>query len=135
MTKAKGKPITKKSKPVQKARESKVGAWVESNFRSLSFGILGLALLLRVWLLIQLPNMPFSELHKHPDLDMNFFDAWGDRIAKGDFLTDTVWHPYHNWHKIAAENYGVKSDEEGKAKWNEWYGEKTYHQEPLYAQI
>jgi len=135
MTKAKGKPTTKKSKPVPKVRESKIGIWVESNFKSLSFGILGLALLLRVWLLIQLPNMPFSELHKHPDLDMNFFDAWGDRIAKGDFLTDTVWHPYHNWHKIAAENYGVKSDEEGKAKWNEWYGGKTYHQEPLYAQI
>jgi hypothetical protein len=66
MTKAKGKPTTKKSKPVPKVRESKIGTWVESNFKSLSFGILGLALLLRVWLLIQLPNMPFSELHKHP---------------------------------------------------------------------
>jgi len=135
MTKAKGKPTTKKSKPVPKVRVSKIGIWVESNFRSLSFGILGLALLLRVWVLIQLPSMPFSELHKMPDLDMNFFDAWGDRIAEGDFLTDTVFHPYHFWHKIAAENYGVTSDEEGKAKWGEWYGGKTFHQEPLYAQI
>jgi 4-amino-4-deoxy-L-arabinose transferase-like glycosyltransferase len=79
--------------------------------------------------------MPFSEMHENPDLDMNFFDAWGDRIAHGDFLTDTVFHPYHNWHKEAADYLGAKSGEEGRKMWSEWYGGKTYHQEPLYAQI
>jgi hypothetical protein len=73
-------------------------------------------------------------MHKNPDLDMNFFDLWGDRIAHGDFLTDTVLHPYHYWHKEATDYLG-KSEAEGKAMWNEWYGGKTYHQEPLYAQI
>jgi hypothetical protein len=135
MTKQKGKPVPTKSKPAKKPNESSLSIWIENNYKILSYSIVGLALLLRIWLLIQLPSLPFSELHKSPDLDMKFFDQWGDRIAHGDFLTDTVWHPYHNWHKAAAEYYGVKSDEEGKAKWNEWYGGKTYHQEPLYALI
>ena len=135
MTKAKGKPPANKSKQPKRVTESKLSAWLEENYKPLSYYILGLAFLLRLWLLIQLPNMPFSEMHQNPDLDMNFFDAWGDRIAHGDFLTDTVWHPYHNWHKEAADYLGAKSDEEGRAMWNAWYGGKTYHQEPLYAQI
>lgn len=135
MTKAKGKPIPKKSKQPHKETESKISRWLENNFKILSYSVLGLALVLRLWLLIELPNMPFSDLHKHPDLDMKFFDEWGDLIAKGDFLTDTVLHPYHNWHKDATDYIGAKSDEEGKALWNHWYGEKTYHQEPLYAFI
>ena len=135
MTKAKGKPNSNKSKQLNKVTDSKIGLWLEDNFKPLSYSILGLALLLRLWLLIQLPNMPFSELKENPDLDMSFFDMWGDRIAHGDFLTDTALHPYHFWHKEAAEYIGVKSDEEGKALWNEWYGGKTYHQEPLYAQL
>jgi len=135
MTKSKGKPVSAKGKPSKKSNENKIGIWVEANYKILTFSVLGLALLLRIWLLIQLPTLPFSELHKSPDLDMKFFDQWGDRIAHGDFLTDTVWHPYHNWHKTAAEYFGAKTDEEGKVMWNEWYGGKTYHQEPLYAQI
>ncbi|HEX5112405.1 MAG TPA: hypothetical protein VFV79_06145 [Saprospiraceae bacterium] len=135
MTKAKGKSPAHKSKLAKKVPENKISVWLEENYKPLSYSILGLAFLLRLWLLIQLPNMPFSEMHQNPDLDMNFFDAWGDRIAHGDFLTDTVWHPYHNWHKEAADYLGAKSDEEGRAMWNAWYGGKTYHQEPLYAQI
>jgi hypothetical protein len=135
MTKPKGKTTSNKSKPEKKVVQSKISIWLESNFKILSWSILGIALFLRIWLLIQLPNMPFSEMHENVDLDMNFFDVWGERIAHGDFLTDTVLHPYHNWHKEAAEYMGVQSDEEGKVLWNAWYGGKTYHQEPLYAQI
>jgi len=133
MTKPKHKSNPAKSKPAKKSGAHPIGTWMETHFNVLSYSILGLALLLRIWLLIQLPSLPFSELHKSPDLDMKFFDDWGNRIAHGDFLTDTVWHPYHNWHKSAAEFDGAKTDEEGKAKWNAWYGGKTYHQDPLYA--
>ncbi len=135
MTKPKRKTGNQKSKPVKKSGENKITSWLEGHYSTLTYCILGLALLFRVWLLIQLPHMPFSELHKAQELDMNFFDAWGDRIAHGDFLTDTVWHPFHSWHKTSAEYFGAKSDEEGKAKWNEWYGGKKYHQEPLYPLI
>lgn len=110
-------------------------SWFEKHFRLLTITILVMAALLRLSLLLELPRMPFSELYKAPDLDMNFFDQWGDRIAGGDFLTDTIWHPYHFWHAEISKAYGLKTDEEGKQKWNEWYGGKQYHQEPLYAQV
>jgi hypothetical protein len=66
---------------------------------------------------------------------MKFFNDWGDRIAGGDILTDTIWHPYHTWHAEVAKKFGVTSDEQGKQKWGEWYGGKQYHQEPLYPLI
>jgi len=107
--------------------------WTERHFRMLSIIILILAGMLRLSLLIELPQMPFNQLHTAPDLDMNFFDQWGDRIAQGDILTDTIWHPYHFWHDAIAKSYGLQTDVEGREKWNEWYGGKKYHQEPLYA--
>jgi len=115
MTKSKGKTTSKKSSSSKKPAEGKIELWLEANCKAITFSILGIALLLRIWLLIELPSMPFSQLHKAPDLDMNFFDLWGDRIANGDILTNTELHPYHNWHKAAAEYYGVTSDEQGKA--------------------
>jgi len=112
-----------------------IAAWFEKNFRILSISVLCLAFLLRLSLWLELPSMPFNQLHKAPDLDMNFFDQWGDRIAAGDVLTDTVWHPYHFWHKAIAESMGLVDEQVAKEKWNEWYGGKQYHQEPLYALI
>ncbi len=116
-------------------KKSLVHHWFQKRFRVLSFSVLLMAGLLRLALLMELPQMPFNQLHKAPDLDMNFFDLWGDRIANGDVLTDTIWHPYHFWHKAIAKSYGLQTDLEGKKKWNEWYGGKKYHQEPMYALI
>lgn len=109
--------------------------WFESHFRVSAICILILAGALRLSLLLELPQMPFNQLYQAPDLDMNFFDQWGDRIAHGDFLTDTVWHPYHFWHAEISNTLGLQTEQEGKQKWNTWYGGKTYHQEPLYAQV
>ncbi|HJW30744.1 MAG TPA: glycosyltransferase family 39 protein, partial [Saprospiraceae bacterium] len=135
MATPKRKPSAKSSKKSKTIEKNRIAQWLESNFRTIAFGILGLAFLFRVWLLIELPRMPFSRMEKNPDLDMAFFDTWADRIAHGDFLTDTILHPYHTWHKQAAEAMGVSNDQEGKERWNKIYGGKTYHQEPFYPQV
>ena len=106
----------------------------ERHFRVLAIIVIALAAGLRLWLLTELPDMPFSQLYKAPDLDMDFFDRWGQRIADGDILTDTVFHPNHFWHRMISDTLGL-SAEAGVQQWNQWYGEKQYHQEPLYALI
>lgn len=135
MTKSKGKSIKKKQKAISQDEVSSVHNWFDVRFRVLSISVLVLAGLLRIGLLMELPSMPFSQLHKVPDLDMNFFNYWGDRIAGGDILTDTILHPYHSWHAVLAEKFGAMGDVEGKKKWDEWYGGKQYHQEPFYPLI
>ena len=80
---------------------------------------------------------------------MNFFDLWAQRIAAGDLLTNAALHPTHDWHKrIADEYFKIHPDQSdlllsqwrgpGAAPpaatllWNRWFGQKTFHQEPLY---
>jgi hypothetical protein len=135
MTKPRNKAVQLNKQTGIRTERLSILSWFEKHYRLLTIAILFMAAVLRLSLLIELPRMPFSQLYKAPDLDMNFFDQWGDRIAHGDFLTDTVWHPYHFWHAGISKAYGLQTDEEGKQKWNEWYGGKQYHQEPLYAQI
>ncbi len=111
---------------------SKFNLWFERHFRVLAIAVIAIGAILRIWLLTELPQMPFSQLYKAPDLDMDFFDRWGQRIAEGDVLTDTVFHPNHFWHRMITDTLGL-SAEAGIEQWNQWYGEKQYHQEPLYA--
>ncbi len=109
--------------------------WFDTYFSKLALAILIVAGLLRISLLLELPQMPFNQLHRQSELDMHFFDQWGDRIAQGDILTDTIWHPYHSWHQSIARGLGIQDDQQAKEKWNTWYGGTQYHQEPLYPLI
>jgi|GEM_PF-1450680 len=128
----KTKPGTKVSPDKKTRAPNAISIWFDTHFRILSISVLVLAFLFRLSLFLELPEMPFNQLHKAKQLDMKFFDEWGDRIAGGDILTDTVLHPFHFWHKAIAESQGITDENAAKAKWNEWYGGKQYHQEPLY---
>ncbi len=132
MAKSKEKPVVKKPRSKNVIGDSAMTTWFEKNYSRLCISVLVLAGVLRLLLLFELPNMPFNQLHQATDLDMHFFDQWGDRIAQGDILTDTVWHPYHSWHAHIASSLGLEDKISGQQKWNEWYGGKKYHQEPLY---
>ena len=50
-------------------------------------------------------NTPLKSLYKWKNSDMAFFDEWSLHIAGGDWLCDTVLHPYHDWHGIFATEY------------------------------
>jgi len=132
MAKPKVKPIIKKPKAKNLNSSSGAPIWFEKNYSTLCISVLVLAGVLRLLLLFELPSMPFNQLHQATELDMHFFDQWGDRIANGDILTDTVWHPYHYWHSHIASASGIDDPVAGKQLWNEWYGGKKFHQEPLY---
>lgn len=108
-------------------------AWTDRHFRFLALGVLAIGVALRIGLLVEFPHFPYSTSYLGKNLDMEFFDHWSDRIVAGDVLTDTILHPYHDWHETVARSSGAQDREQGIALWSKWYGGKTYHQDPLYA--
>ncbi|MFZ1678657.1 MAG: glycosyltransferase family 39 protein [Saprospiraceae bacterium] len=97
-------------------------------------------------------NSPLKSLYKWENSDMAFFDTWARHIEGGDWMCDTVLHPFHDWHGILASTYfntypdvaapyyqanthdGVlDSIAARKALINDIYKGKTFHQEPLYT--
>lgn len=99
-------------------------------------------------------NSPIKSMTKWENSDMAFFDTWSRHIAGGDWLCDTILHPFHDWHGVVAEGYFRQYPQEAagyysanthngvidtiaarKALINDIYKGKTYHQEPLYPYL
>lgn len=100
-------------------------------------------------------DSPIDYAHLWEESDMNFFDYWATEIAAGDWWNKKAPHPFHTWHKTLAEMHfkanpqdSTKYTEQasqligsdslmspGKALIYDWYGGKTFHQEPLYAYL
>ena len=109
-------------------------------------GLIAGSVLFRVAYYASIDGGPCSRWHQWEDGDPNFFDLWGRRIAEGDWLTNGSVHPLHGWHKRVAYEHFLRhraEEAEGKAAgrdpardlWNRWYGEKLFHQEPLYPYL
>ncbi|MBN1353461.1 MAG: glycosyltransferase family 39 protein [Candidatus Omnitrophica bacterium] len=92
----------------------------------------GLALRIAYWSQIKESTSMYQ--HLWPQTDMNFFYTWANSIRGGDWLVNKSLHPFAEW----QEQLSGKPDEKGynadsaKAMWDQWYGEKRFHQEPLY---
>lgn len=115
----------------------------------LVLAILLIAAVLRLMNFLELNQSPALSWHHIPTTDMHFFDAWGQRIAEGDWIGREPFHPIHGWHEqVAGAAFGAEPDlrervhaTAGDASqvsatrelWNEWYGGPRFHQEPLYA--
>ncbi|MEX0329910.1 MAG: glycosyltransferase family 39 protein [Puniceicoccaceae bacterium] len=109
--------------------------------------VLAAAVLLRLVYVFEVMGGPCPETYQNTDSDMNFFLMQGRIIAKGDWLQDRSLHPYASWQqRMAQEYFAHLAKESGEAEppvdharnrqlWDEWYGGKTYHQEPLYAYL
>ena len=127
--------------------ESILGA----NKRYIAIGILTISLLIRFIYYKQATDSPIAVFHNWDQSDMNFFDIWAKEIAKGDVLTNQSLHPHHGWCKDISDAYFAKyPDEEKKYQaltggdttksasielWNHWYGNKQFHQEPVYPYL
>ena len=123
----------------------------KTNLQLVLMLLLVLAGLMRIIYFAEINAGPLISQHLWEETDMNFFDHWAKKISGGDWLTDQAVHPYNNWHReIAAEYFRTNpdaiqkyvSDDPGSSVvdpsrllWNHWYGEKTFHQEPLYPYL
>ena len=100
----------------------------------------------------QLNGDPAIELHRFVQSDMNYFDAWGRKIAHGDWLSASVTVPMHGWQRSVAEQYfanhpetqtelvqeagqsGAGSDT-SLLLWSRWMGGHQFYQDPLYPYL
>jgi 4-amino-4-deoxy-L-arabinose transferase-like glycosyltransferase len=115
--------------------------------------LLALALVLRVTYFVELDRSPCIHQDRWEQTDMHFFDVWAKRIVAGDWLTREPFHPFLDWHLAIAQAWFRMHPEAAvapgatgpaaaapadpttaaRALWDRWYGERTFHQEPLYA--
>lgn len=116
--------------------------------------IIGLIILVsvvfRAGYFLQLNSTHLLQRHLWTESDMSFFDQWATIISKGNILSDTVLHPLHTWTNMVAEQYfrdhpevykqmkeqsgsDTLKNPPSKILWDQWYGGKQFHQEPLYA--
>jgi 4-amino-4-deoxy-L-arabinose transferase-like glycosyltransferase len=115
---------------------------------------------IRVAYFTQAQDTPILAMHRWDQSDMAFFHHWarvlggvGDQDQTSDWLQDQPLHPLHDWHRGIARAFFVQhpdvfllhspqhieglSEDDARATglWNEWYGGKRYHQEPLYPYL
>jgi hypothetical protein len=93
---------------------------------------------LRAGTYIQLSGGPFLQLHRWQQTDMNYYDAWGRAVAQGDWLSETIGVPMHDWHYDVADHYfaahpGVRPDP--VQLWTHWNGPHRFYQDPLYPYL
>jgi tetratricopeptide (TPR) repeat protein len=100
----------------------------------------------------QLNGDPAIELHHFVQSDMNYFDAWGQKIAEGDWLSASVTVPMHDWQRSVADQYLANHPETrtelvqqaGQSGagldtnlllWSRWMGGHQFYQDPLYPYL
>lgn len=109
-----------------------------------------LAILMRTIYFVQLDAGPCVWQHRWDQTDMHFWDFWAREIATGDWLSNQSLHPFHIWHEDVGKEYftanplAIRTYTSGNGQafcpperllWQDWYGQKTFHQEPLYAYL
>jgi len=112
-------------------------------------GIIVLSMVFRLVYYLQIADTHFIREHENRESDMAFFHEGALKIAGGDLLSKTVGHPQHQWMTWVADRYfkshpdklelfkekigqDTLKNNPVKMLWNEWYGEMTFQQEPLY---
>lgn len=103
----------------------------------------------------QAKDSPAVSMQKWENSDMSFYDVTARHIASGDWLCDTILHPYHDWHNTYATLYfqmypgtaepfyaahrgttgGIDTLAARKEFINHIFQDKVYHQEPLYVYL
>jgi 4-amino-4-deoxy-L-arabinose transferase-like glycosyltransferase len=124
-------------------------AFLTDRHRTIILAIVVVSAVVRAIYFLQLSAGPSLYQHRSTLTDMNFFDLWAQRIATGDLLTKEALHPMHDWHQRIAEAYFTIRPDQAKLLlsqwkgpgashpaatllWNRWFGQRTFHQEPLY---
>src|SRR5262249_22950006 len=84
--------------------------------------------------------------------DMNYFDVWGRKVARGDWLSASVSVPMHDWqravsHQYLADHPEIRTALVQQAKesgagadadlllWSRWMGGHQFYQDPLYPYL
>jgi 4-amino-4-deoxy-L-arabinose transferase-like glycosyltransferase len=139
--------------PIADLAPAGMEAWLSRHPRRVTAALLGAAVFVRLLLCLQLAAGPLPRLHDYVvGSDGHFFDAWGRRVAGGEWLQRAPLHPMTSWMKIVADNalaidphlpvtLGLASDLRydraamGDRLWDHWLGGATFYQEPAYPYL
>jgi hypothetical protein len=101
--------------------------------------VLGVAILLRALVMIEVWDSPILYLHHWTETDNAFYDLWARKIVAGDVLSIQDVRPVHSWHAHVARAAYASSGGRGPISeaavrriWDEWLGPRTFYQDPLY---
>ena len=128
-------------------------AWLAARRRWVLAALLSVAALCRLVAGLEVMETPVLSQHRHVEMDMMFFGQWARQLVEDEegMFSREVMHPFHTWHRKAAEAHFAKHPEVSggdfaklpeaqkilamRRLWNGWYGGRRYHQEPLYAHL
>ncbi len=101
---------------------------------------MALAAVVRIVTFAQVKDGSIPRLHWWAQSDMAFNDAWARDIAGGNALGVPAPRPFHRWHgEVAAEAHRLLAVSEpyddawARRIWNEWLGDRSFYQDPLFA--
>jgi Flp pilus assembly protein TadD/4-amino-4-deoxy-L-arabinose transferase-like glycosyltransferase len=129
-----------------------VEGWLSRRWVWMMAALLAASASVRIAYFLQLNGDPAIELHKFVQSDMNYFDAWGRKIAHGDWLSASVTVPMHGWQRSVADQYLANHPETRTALvqqagqsgagsdtnlllWSRWMGGHQFYQDPLYPYL
>jgi hypothetical protein len=133
-------------------RLASLEGWFGDHTRTVLLTLVVLASLLRGVYFVELNSGPCILLHQWEQTDMNYFHGWGQAIAQGDVLSESVGVPMHTWHReLAAKWFATHPDVraalerqavlEGPGRtaevllWEGWTGGHQFYQDPLHAYL
>ncbi len=131
------------------SRFQRLEGWLGARRAFLLLVLAGGSILLRFCFFLELRSSPCMRSHEWTQSDMHFFHEWAGAIASGDWLSDAEHHPLMDWQRASAAAWfsrhpgergsyggpGVAEPERARRLWNEWFGGKRFHQEPLYVYL
>jgi 4-amino-4-deoxy-L-arabinose transferase-like glycosyltransferase len=137
--------------PAPPAALRRLEEWLALRSRAVALALAGAAVFVRLILCLQVAAGPLPRLH---DVvlasDNHFFDAWGRRVAAGDWLQAEPYHPMPDWMWDVARS-ALAQDPLLPAKlrlatgagaapletqlWDRWLGGATWFQEPAYPYL
>jgi 4-amino-4-deoxy-L-arabinose transferase-like glycosyltransferase len=137
------------------ARLNKLENWLGKNTLYVAIILFIAALAPRVSYFQEMKDAPVKVFVNWDQGDLEFFNSWAKVIASGNWLSDTILHPYHSWHddfakgtfrtypETAAKYYAAHTDQDNQIDTlgarrnliNDLYNKKVFHQEPLYPYL
>lgn len=114
--------------------------------------IVAVSVLLRTAYFFQLQDDACLHQHQWVSTDMHFNDAWAKEINASGWLLNQPFHPFFDWNRDMVTKLLLAHPEKAselrgtwsgagpppaaeKLLWDEWYGGKRFHQEPLYPYL
>ena len=99
--------------------------------------VVALSLAIRVAAFAELSRGPFLSLEQWTETDMHYYDTWGRAIAQGNWLSQGIGVPMHEW-QTALGNGCLSTFPPASTPadvWRDWIGPRSFYDDALYSYL